>query len=488
MKSSIYHRTLNNAAILSGGAALEMGLQFAFVLIAGRQLGPAEFGYYGYLLSILTLVLVIAHFGLQVVMVREIARPAPPGVQRQRDTAIFAATFRIRGGFSWLALLVALAVAALAPLNPVHRWAATLMFAYLLFVPFDLSPLLDAYKLSRWDVPGRLAGRTVGLLAVIVFWQTHNLNVANVALASTLAMLVNVAIGWIVGHHLKLPLRPLAPTAETARLLRICAPITWATLMTTVYLYSQTMLVQWLSVELQTGYYALANRLFSPVLLFKGIIYRLLLPLLSEAGTDRAAFTARLERVIPVFALLFMPLSALGIPAIGIVLVPFFGAEYAGAVLPLQILLSHVFITGVGSICGSALFALGFQRAYTVSLTVACVVAIGSGWLLIPPYGAVGAAWSAWLAEMVSLAILLPAFLRQLRPRVVPRLLRIGLSSAAGPGLFYLLRPLLPDLLSFTAALLAILLGLWLTGEISRERLQALRSLSPASPDSNPTR
>ena len=174
MKNSVYHKTLNNAVILSTGAAIDMGLQFVFVLIAGRQLGPVEFGYYGYLLSILMLVLVIAHFGLQVGDGAGDRAVLPqPGDARARDTGIFAATFRIRALFSWLALAVALTIALLTPLDPVRRWAVAGMFAYLLFVPFDLSPLLDAYKLSRWDVPGRLAGRLAALLILIALWRVY---------------------------------------------------------------------------------------------------------------------------------------------------------------------------------------------------------------------------------------------------------------------------------------------------------------------------
>src|SRR5512147_974729 len=96
MTSPIARKTLGNAGALVMGSGIEAVLQFAFVLIASRQLGPADYGFYEYVISIVTFLLAIVNFGLPVVAVREIARePQTLGI-------VYSAMFRIR---AWLSAL-----------------------------------------------------------------------------------------------------------------------------------------------------------------------------------------------------------------------------------------------------------------------------------------------------------------------------------------------------------------------------------------------
>jgi O-antigen/teichoic acid export membrane protein len=471
---SLSQRTIGNAGVLLAGAAVETVLQVAFLVLAGRQLGPSEFGFYGYLLAWVTFAAAVAHWGLPVIAVREMAqRPAD-------ETSIFAAVFRIRALWSVLLFVIAGVVASAVPLSADHRAAIWLTFAYLLGVPFDLSLLFDAHQRSRWDVPGRIAGRivSVGLLALL--WRIRGaLTVADVALCSTLFLLVNGAVGWMVARRLGHRLRPFAPTPDIHRLLRVSAPVVWSSLMTLAYSQSQTILVKWLSTALETGFSALACRLLMPLLVFRGIVHRVLLPLISEVGQDRAALTARLERVFPALALLFMPLTALAIAVVQVLLVPLFGTDYAGAVLPLQITVAHFFFSGAGALIGMSLLVGGDARTPAVGLTVGCAGSLLLSVLLIPAWGAVGAACATLFGELIAVFYPLPRFLKILRPKVLPRVLRTAAVSLLGLALFCLVLRVPPfsGIAALTVELIVILVGLRLTGEISPERLQAVRAL-----------
>ena len=474
MNKTLSQRTIGNAGVLLTGAAVETVLQVAFLVLAGRQLGPSEFGFYGYLLAWVTFASAVAQWGLPVIAVREIAqRPAD-------ETSIFAAVFHIRALWSVLLFLVAVAAASVVPVSADHRAAIWLTFAYLLGVPFDLSLLFDAHQRSRWDVPGRMAGRIVSVGLLGLLWRMRGaLTVADVALCSTLFLLVNGAVGWMVARRLGHDLRPFAPTPDTGRLLRLSLPVVWSSLMSLAYSQSQTILVKWLSTALETGFNALACRLLMPVLIFRGIIHRVLLPLVSEVGQDRAALTARLERVFPALALLFMPLTALTVPVVQLLLVPLFGTDYAGAVRPLQITVAHFFFSGTGALIGTSLLVNGDARTPALGLTVGCAGSLLLSVLLIPSWGAVGAACATLFGELIAVFYPLPRFLKILRPKVVPRVLRIAAVSLLGLALFYLsLRTLaMPELAALAIELIVILIGLRLAGEISPERLQTALAL-----------
>ena len=72
--------------------------------------------------------------------------------------------FRVRAILAALFLLGVLTLVSIRPHEPTQRLAIGLIFLYLLFVPFDLAPLFDAHKHSRWDVPGRLSGRIASVV------------------------------------------------------------------------------------------------------------------------------------------------------------------------------------------------------------------------------------------------------------------------------------------------------------------------------------
>lgn len=510
LTNPLVNKTLNNAAMMVIGAVGEALLQFAFIVVAGRELGPEEFGFYGYLLAIFSFVLVAVQFGLPVVVVRELTSTrhdglrdgreaeAPPAQVNRRHAATFAASMRIR---SWLAIgFFALTVVAslLDPEAANRRWAVWLMFVSLLYVPFDLAAVFDAKKLSRWDVPGKLFGRVASVGTLVALWLTGDqLSLTEVAACSTLNLLINSAIGWQIAGRLGMlesvgrgsraqraagyrpPYSPTELNTETWRLGKLAAPIMWANLMATVYLFSQTILVKWFSTDLETGYYALASRLILPMVLVKGILYRLILPLLAEVSHDRTAFTGRIEKLITALCLFFMPVVALAIPACELLLVPIFGTEYAGAVVASQISLSHLFFTGMGSIFGTALFALGYQKTYTLSLTIGCVICLGLGSWLIPILGANGAAWATVAAESVAVLVTIPPFLKHARPKVGQKVVRIGLGSLAGLAVYYaLVRGFdVNPWLGYAAAVLGIGLGIWASGELSPKRASSVISM-----------
>jgi O-antigen/teichoic acid export membrane protein len=464
---------LGNAAALTLGAAIETVLQVTFLVIAGRELGPTEFGFYGYLISILTVVAVVAHFGLPVVAVRELAQ------RPEQHDSIFAATFRIRASLSGLFFVGAILIATVVPQSEAHRMAAWAIFLYLLFVPFDLSLLFDAHKLSRHDVWGKTAGRAASLLLLVASWKAKGeLTVVDAALATSTLLFVNVMVGWWVARRIGFKLHPFAETREVSALARASAPIMWSNVMAVTYAQSQTIFVKWLSTDVQTGFFALGSRLLIPILTFKGILYRLLVPILSDVGRDKEAITASLRKILPALALIFMPIAALGIPAAEVLIVPVFGAEYAGAIRPFQITVSYLLFTGMSSVFGVALLASGDARTPTVGLTIGCTLSVALSFLMIPTYGAVGAAWASWIAEMVANLYTLPKFLRLAKASLTMRLWWIGASSLAGTVVYYAAVPFgIAPVIALISAVLAVAMGLWMAGEISPEKLRAVIEL-----------
>jgi O-antigen/teichoic acid export membrane protein len=156
-----------------------------------------------------------------------------------------------------------------------------------------------------------------------------------------------------------------------------------------------------------------------------------------------------------------------------------FGPSYSGAVLPFQISIGLFWLSGMGSAFGTIVLATGDARTPTVGLTIGTAISVGFSFLLIPRYGAVGAAVAACIGEIISCAYTIPKFLRITRPRIGGRLIKMGAGSLAGVAGFYLLRPfgIVPPGMNLTLAVVLTVAGLYCAREISPQHLLALRQL-----------
>lgn len=473
MTSTLRKQTLSNAVFLTAGQFAEAVLQFVFIVLASREMGPAEFGYYGYIIAIFTFILVFAQWGQPVIMVREMAQ------HPEEESRLFASMFRIRGGLSLTFFAIGIIAGFMEP-DPLRRSAVWFVVAYLLFLPFDLYPVFDVHKLSRWDVPGKLGGRFASVVTLFLLWKIRgHLTITDVAMCASLLMFVNAVIGWIIARRLGFSLHPFGPAAKTGWLFRTSRDIVWQALMPSVFQFSQPAFVKWFSTETETGYYSLAARLFLPALLIKGVVARLMLPLMSDVGRDPNATRYRLEQVLPPLFLLFTVVAAAGIQLVDVIIVPVFGIQYQAAILPTQIAFSHLFITGAGFIFTTVLVASGNPRSATVALTIGCVASVVSSILLIPRLGAIGAAWSAWLGEVFVVIYTFASLFRRCPFRIGFRIPRIIAVSVLSTVLYFVLTRVFSfdSIVSLLFAWAALTMGLVLAGELNRSRVQAAYDL-----------
>ena len=227
------------------------------------------------------------------------------------------------------------------------------------------------------------------------------------------------------------------------RLVTETIPLAVAIAASVIYVRALVVLVSLLSTERETGLFGTSFRIFELLLVTPGIVLSVALPLLSVAGEeDERRLAYGLQRMTEA-SLLFSALLAIVIGILadtGIRLIA--GAEYADAapVLRVQALaLVPMFLVQtwqLGLIAGRA------QRAMAVANGLALGVVLLLGVALIPPFGALGAAWAAVAAES-ALAALLWVGLARSRREVVPRFgiaWKVALAATVSAGVGWLLR------------------------------------------------
>ena len=124
------------------------------------------------------------------------------------------------------------------------------------------------------------------------------------------------------------------------------------------------------------------------------------LPLLSVAGRDDRARLAGALQTMTEAALIFGLFIAIAI-SVGArpLLIALGGDQYQGAANTVRIQIFAIVLVCVGQAWQLGLVAVRQQRALAIANGVALVVVLIGGVILIPPFGAVGAAIAALVAE-----------------------------------------------------------------------------------------
>ena len=205
---------------------------------------------------------------------------------------------------------------------------------------------------------------------------------------------------------------------------------------TTVYTHLDTLMLGFLTTNTDVGYYNAAVRVKTILVSIVTSLGAVLLPRASyyiEHG-EHEAFHRITKKAMNFIALAAIPLSwyfMLFAPeGIGFLS----GSDYAGAILPMQIIMPTLFLIGMTNIMGiQILVPLGREKVVLGSEVAGAVTDCVLNFLLIPRYHAAGAAIGTLVAELVVLIWQYAALRNELRGAVRSiRFLEIGIATVLG--------------------------------------------------------
>lgn len=398
-------RDTGGAAILQIFAA---GLQFLAGVLVARGLGSDGKGIQALVLLIPDMTRAVTHFGFGVASTRQIVKE--PACSGRTAANLFVFAFTI-GSLSCLALYAAFPwLRAFVEARGADRIAAAgegLDAAILLAILGLPLLMLEGY------VSGALTGRRAILAAnlaklvqtgcyaalVLVFFQLGDVTVTAAVKAWVLSFVLGdltaLVFLWLVVE---------SPRRPDLRLMREAFRFGVKTIPTSISIYLlfriDLALVRFLRSADEVGVYSIAVSL---TLLFQVVgfaVERALVPrIMGRSGAETAVLT-------PIATRSFLLVGAPAAVVMALVcwpLVPLvFGVEYAGAVLPLAIILPGQVIGTIGLFANTDLIGRGFPGYASLSASIALAINIGLNLLLIPSLGIVGAA----LASLVCYAAL----------------------------------------------------------------------------------
>jgi O-antigen/teichoic acid export membrane protein len=370
-------------------------------IVLARTLGPDRFGLYALVTTVVTFTFLFARLGVGDTVRRYMAELDG---RDQRPLGAVLAGWGLKIGISAAIVAAVALMLAAGPLSGFFRRSE--IGAYLLIGAASLLPTAAASVLrnlqrglQHWRALLWLNLATsplwVGACALAV-WR--GAGIAGVLVAGIAIEVINVGVlaiwarrdtGW---PRLRTPL----PAELRSRVLRYNFGLAVLVVMNViVWQRSELIFLGRFSGPEQVAYYAVPFSLTQRITeLLPGAVLGVLLPSLSFAyGTaDPARFGEILSTASRYLAMLALPICAFGIPLAGAGIALLYGSAYLPAVPVLQILLAASIFGVAGQAASAALLGMEQQSWLLKTGLAAVALSLALDFLLIPRWGAIGAA------------------------------------------------------------------------------------------------
>lgn len=394
-----------NLVAMVSSRCLCLALSLVQAGIIFRALGVEGSGQYGFALNYPALFCIFATLGIHRLLIRDIAREPSIAWTHVWTSSVVMLILSLATTAG-----VMLSMAFIEP-DPVTRRAVfmsslSVVVLYALQRPFE--SLLMARERMVWIAGvnllsgvARLTGTWYALRLAPSSVSAH----AGIAAGNLVGLAAIVAVSIAVGGWE----RPRFGPALAWRQIVESNAFTMAALLSMIYFKSDMALLKWLDGETAAGIYTAAQRVTEPMLMIAGIWGTTVFPALCRLSVNaRENYTRLMHTSARLALLLAFPMgfgiAALAGPIVGLLT----GARdggFAESVLVLQVLCIVTPAFYLNSVGQEFLYSKHRNGHVVGAYFVGCVASVAANLLLIPRYGAIGAAWSAVIANYVISAI-----------------------------------------------------------------------------------
>jgi O-antigen/teichoic acid export membrane protein len=388
--------------ILNLGRIAAAGLGFLFHLIAARSLGAAGYGAFTASLALVSLWALVMEGGIGVALTRQAA------ADRQR-LAWFPRMVLWR---TWLALggVAGAVVSAIVLGFPPHVVGLVAIMAVGMAATSSMWLGYAVFRSMGWFTWEAVVSALQKLILVLLTAAALPLATSPVvaALAFTSSLVIGGVIAITRAWQAVGRVRAAHPSAQgppSGFFLRSCVPLLLIQLLTMLYLRIDQILLLQLRGPEETGLYAVAFRPIEALLFIVGGTMTVLFPRLARSvQAAPMAFRADFVRAWQVLWVGGLIIAVNGwLWAAG--WLPFvFGRAYAPAETQLHLLLGALPFAYVSHLSQHSLVAAGRERSFAILVAGCAGVNLGLNVLLIPRWGATGAACATLGTEAVLLA------------------------------------------------------------------------------------
>lgn len=393
--STINQKLATNSVAQIAGKIISAALGLIAIAAMTRYLGREGFGNYATITSFLQFFGIIADAGLTVIALKMIA-------ERPKETdRLLSNIFTLRLVTATVFLGLAPLIVLFFPFPIVIKLGIALTTLSLFFITLNQILVAIFQRELRTDQPAlaEVLGRVVLVIGVIMaVWLDLGL------FAVLWAMILSSLATFIINYLFSLKYVKITLVYDAKLWLEIAKaswPIGLSIIFNLIYLKADTIILSLMRSQEEVGLYNAPYRVLEVLMQFPYMFIGLILPLLmahwqkKELSDYRKIFTVAFD----VLSLLAWPLVIGTYFTAEKIMVFVAGQEFASSGQYLRVLMLAIVIMFWGVLSGHAVVAIDKQRALIAGYLATAVVAVTGYLILIPLYGALGAAWMTVISE-----------------------------------------------------------------------------------------
>lgn len=375
-----------SAQMLAHVVSLAVGLAAAIVL--SRHLGVEGFAQFNYVFAFFYFLLALNDFGVNAIVVREVSRDP------ERAARIVGSMLVLKLSVAALSVLVALAAVWMMGFEPPLRGALTLYALVLPLTAWQL-PAVMFQVVGALEYPAAIgaANRCLGLLLMLgAAWAGWGVT----AMVGALVIAEAVSLTILLRYSKRL-VRPVwgIDLALWKRILRSSVPLGVAGLLAAVINRVDFLMLERMTDLREVGVYAAAYKVTTLLEALPLMIMATLYPWMSRyAVEDRDRLRALYRKSVLLLGLLGVAVGIAVTVTAPLIVRVVFGPQFAGAAPVLTVLVWATVCLYLAISGGNLLISMGRERLNLAILAAGAVVNVTLNIYLIPPWGALGAAWA----------------------------------------------------------------------------------------------
>jgi O-antigen/teichoic acid export membrane protein len=459
-------KVIRGATVRGLGYGLGMALTAVSSIFLLRYLGAGDFGRYTTVTSLVAIAAGLTDAGLTAVGTRELAVRSDDSRRR-----LLSNLLGLRLVITPLGVAVALVFAVVAGydrtlvLGTLLAGLALILFAIQGTMSIPLMVDLKNGRITTLEL-AKQAAMLVGIVLLVAIgaellpFFAISIGVGGVALL-LMPMVAGRDLVW----------RPTFERSECWTLVREALPLAAAVVVGVVYFRLLIVLMSLLSTDVETGLFATSFRVIEILYGIATLAATVALPMLSVAVEDRTRLRYMLQRMVEVSMIGSCYLVFLVVVIADPLLRILGGEQYVAAAPVLKIQAFALIPVFLGQAIVVGLISVRRTSVQVIANALALPLLVVLGLVLIPPYGAKGAAVAAVIAEFgYALALLLLFLWRD--PTLRPRfwfLWKIGLAAVVASATVLATSATLPAIAAAVIGTAAYAAVLWFTDAIPPE-------------------
>jgi len=396
MDSSSGRRIRIGASTKLAADVLGRALQFVLVYAAQRTLGPEMYGQFAYALAVGYVLMPATDLGVQLTLTQQISRdPARAGAWAGSALLMKVALTGVATGvLAW----VSRGRPPELRLATVGLGAAMMLGSFVEFFGYAFRGLHRVERDAALSLFNRALTAAIGL-----GFLAAGLRIAGL----TLAYLIGAAIAALVGLvWMGRTIRLRASMQLCGDLIRPALPLGVGIVLSLAYTRTGLLLLDTFDGPAAVGMYGVAQKLTEPLAIVPAALLAAVFPAFVGARVSAPERAAVLHvRSVWLLAGIGAVIAAGGVVGGPLLIALLYGDQYAGAVVPFQLLAVGVLLTFVNYALTHFVIAHDLQRRYLLFTATVFAVNLGLCLWLIPRFGPAGVALAAVASEALLLAL-----------------------------------------------------------------------------------